>query len=114
MPKKAASKKDIDKLKELIQADEALQRRLGAFTTGQELQAALAKVGAKHGLALTEAEIGAFVAKQTARDAVELSPEELVSLAGGFHIRPPKTATVQFGDTLIRTTRWFGIPLRRG
>jgi hypothetical protein len=104
---------DIDKLKKLVQGDDALRKRLGALSTGQELNAALARAGAEKGLHVTAEEIESFVAQQTAGEPVELSPDELVSLAGRFHIRPPKTATVRFGDTLIRTSRWFGIPLRR-
>jgi hypothetical protein len=103
---------EIGKLRKLIQADEALRERLGTLRTGQELHAALVRVGAKSGLKITAEEIESFIAEQTA-GPVELSPDELVSLAGRFHIRPPKTATIQFGDTLIRTSRWFGIPLRR-
>lgn len=107
------SKKNIGKLKKLIQSDSALRERLGTFTTGRELHGALISVAAEKGLAFTEEELQRLITEQTAGESGELSPEELGSLAGRFHIYPPKTATVKFGDTLILTSRWFGIPLRR-
>src|SRR5262249_22303631 len=106
-------KQNIRKLKKLIQSDKTLRQKLGTYTTGQELQSSLVKLAAQKGMAITEDELRTFITEQTAGDSDELSPEELGSLAGRFHIRPPKTATVQFGDTLIRTSRWFGITLRR-
>ncbi len=107
------STENIAKLKERIQSDRALRERLGSFTTGRELYAALINVGAEKGLVFTEEELNSLIAERTAEEPKELSPEELGSLAGRFRVYPPKTATVQFGDTLIRTSRWFGIPLRR-
>jgi predicted ribosomally synthesized peptide with nif11-like leader len=104
---------NIHKLKKLVQSDEALREKLGACTTGKELHRALISVAAAKGFALSEDELQSFITQETADDSVELSPGELESVAGRFHIYPPKTATVQFGETLIRTSRWFGIPLRR-
>jgi predicted ribosomally synthesized peptide with nif11-like leader len=104
---------NIQKLKKLIQSNQALREKLGASTTGKELHRALISVAAAEGLALTEDELQRFITKETADESAELSPGELESVAGRFHIYPPKTATVQFGETLIRTSRWFGIPLRR-
>jgi predicted ribosomally synthesized peptide with nif11-like leader len=105
--------KDIHKLRDLMRRDEALRKKLGSITTGQDLYATLVSVGAEKGLVFTKEEIESLIAEETKGEPVELSPDELRSLAGGLHIRPPKTATVQFGDTLIRTSRWFGIQLRR-
>jgi len=105
---------DFVRLKEMVQSDDALREELGALTTGEELHAALARVGAERGLAVTAEEIESWVTQQSAGRSNELRPDELVSMAGRFHLYPPKTATVRFGDTLIRTSRWFDIPLRRG
>ena len=104
---------NIHKLKKLIQSDQALREKLGASTTGRELHRALLSVAAAKGLPLKEDELQSFITRETADESAELSPGELESVAGRFHIYPPKTATVQFGETLIRTSRWFGIPLRR-
>ena len=105
---------DIAKLRDLVRSDDALRKELGSLTTGDELHAALARVGAENGLRVTEKEIEAWVTEQSAGTSDELSPDELASMAGRFHLYPPKTATVRFGDALIRTSRWFGIPLQRG
>ena len=107
------SKKDVHKLKELMHGDEGLRRKLGSVTTGQDLYATLIRVGAEKGLVFSKEDIESLIAEETAGQSAELTPDELGSMAGRFHIYPPKTATVRFGDTLIRTSRWFGIPLRR-
>jgi hypothetical protein len=107
------STKAVHKLKELVHTDEALRKKLGSITTGQDLYATLISVGAEKGLVFTKGELESVIAQETRGESTELTPDEIASMAGRFHIHPPKTATVRFGDTLIRTSRWFGIPLRR-
>lgn len=114
MTAKHDRKKDLVRLKRVVESDDALRKELGSLTTGDELHAALARVGAEHGLSVTVEEIEAWVTEQSRGASDELKPEELASMAGRFHLYPPKTANVRFGDTLIRTTRWFGIPIQRG
>jgi len=107
-----SGERNIGKLKKIIQADEALQARLGRLKTGDEIYEAISKLGAEEGLTFTKRDFKRLVA-DPARETSELTRDEITSMAGGFHIYPPKTAYVQFGNTLIQTLRWFNIPLRR-
>jgi hypothetical protein len=107
-----SGERNIRKLKKVIQADKKLQARLGRLRTGDEIYELLSKVGAEEGLTFTKRDFRRLVANP-AKKTAELTPEEITSMAGGFHIYPPKTAYVQFGNTLIQTLRWFDIPLER-
>lgn len=104
--------KNIKKLRKLILDDDALQEKLGRLKTGEDIYAALRKIGDEKGLTFTKRDFKRLVADPERRTA-ELTVEEITSMAGGFHMYPPKTAQVHFGNTLIQTLRWFDIPLQR-
>jgi len=110
--KVVSGERNIRKLRKMIQTDKKLQASLGRLRTGDEIYEALSKVGAEEGLTFTKRDFRRLVANP-AKNTAELTREEITSMAGGFHIYPPKTAYVQFGNTLIQTLRWFDIPLQR-
>ena len=103
---------NLKRLKELIRADRGLQKKLGGLRTGEAIYEALSKLGAEKGLTFTRRDFEQLVAHPE-RETAELTADEIRSMAGGFHIYPPKTANIDFGNTLIQTLRWFDIPLQR-
>lgn len=111
-PKAKLDAGNIQKLKRVIQADKKLQDRLGRLKTGEDAYQALSKLGKENGLPFTREEFQQFVAHPD-RETGDLTPNEIKSIAGGFKIRPPKTAYVPFGNTLIQTLRWFEVPLQK-
>ncbi len=110
--KRSSGEENIRKLRKVIQADEALQEKLGRLKTGDDIFKALSELGAEKGLNFTKRDFTRLVADPD-KKTDELTQDEITSMAGGFHLYPPKTAWIHFGNTLIQTLRWFDIRLQR-